>query len=262
MNEMSAQTRKRNWGRLVIWLAGAAVVSGTVWSLVVARRQSVSRRESVSALAAPGPIGWWPGDGDGNDIGSVNNGIVPDSVKFAQGLVGEAFSFEVMDPCRYQNDFGYVRIPAFGRKLPTSEITVEFWQKVDSKRSQYTLLAGSTENILSVSAPWHDSKIHFEFGNNSAGSLSYLPPVSIVGTWQHLACVASQTGNFMRIYRNGTLEAQKLGMVPFANINCDLLLGRCIEGLLDEVKVYNRALSANEILATYNASRGKAGEVK
>ena len=172
-------------------------------------------------------------------------------------MVGTAFSFELVDPCRYR-DLDYVRVPGFGRKVPTSEITVEFWQKVDSQRSQYTLLAGSAENILSVSAPWRDGKIYFEFGR-SANSLNYLPPVSILGTWQHFACVASQTGNFMKVYRNGVLEAQKIGMVPFANINCDLLFGRCIEGTLDEVKIYNRALSASEILSIYNASSGETG---
>ena len=247
-------------------IAGFAVLIGSGLCFLVARRESISRqeaasrRESVSALAAPGPVSWWPGDGDGNDIVGANNGIVPVSAKFADGMVGTAFSFEIVDPCQYR-DTDNVRIPGFGRKLPTSEITVEFWQRVDSKRSQYSLLAGNAENILSVSAPWRDSKIYFEFGK-SAGSLSYLPPVSIVGTWQHFACVASQTGNFMKIYRNGALEAQKIGMVPFANINCDLLLGRCIEGLLDEVKIYNRALSASEILAIYNASSGKTGEVR
>src|SRR5881409_96900 len=171
MNEMISPTAKRNWVRWLSLIAGFAVLIGFIFSLLVARRESASRqesasrRESASALAPPGPIGWWPGDGDGNDIVGANNGIVPDSVRFAEGKVGTAFSFELVDPCEYR-DLGYVRIPGFGRKVPTSEITVEFWQKVDSKRSQYTLLSGNTENILSVSAPWRDGKIYFEFGNN------------------------------------------------------------------------------------------------
>jgi hypothetical protein len=173
-------------------------------------------------------------------------------VTFAEGKVGRAFSFALGNrECR---DFDEIHIPRFAWKLPTSEITVEFWQKVDSVRSQYSLItSGRTDaNLFTVSAPWRDGKIYFEFG--SPNSLSYLPPVSIVGTWQHLACVASQTGDFMKIYRNGALEAQRIGMTPFANSMSDLRLGYCITGLLDEVRIYNRALSASEILFIYNAN--------
>ncbi len=149
--------------------------------------------------------------------------------------------------------------------LPSSEITIEFWQKAERVHVQQSVSLSPYDftHVCRCIAPYNDGKVVFDFGNNhTEGQLSYTPPVSILGSWQHFVFVASQTGNFMKIYRNGALEAQKIGMTPFANISYDLLLGDGFAGLLDEVKIYNRALSASEILAIYNASSGKTGEVR
>src|SRR5207244_7730303 len=39
-------------------------------------------------------IGWWPGDGDANDIENGNNGTLENGTTFAAGEVGQAFSFD------------------------------------------------------------------------------------------------------------------------------------------------------------------------
>jgi hypothetical protein len=81
-------------------------------------------------------------------------------------------------------------------------------------------------------------------------------------TWQHYALEVSQSGNFMRIYTNGVLKVSKTGMSPFVSAGYDLLMGgdagHPYGGLLDEVTIYSRALSASEIQAIYNA--GSAGK--
>ncbi len=179
--------------------------------------------------------------------------------------MGTAFSFEGVDDRRNQEgkSFDAVRIPGFGLKLPNSEITIAFWQKVNGAQVQYSVSLSPYDfaHVCRCIAPYNDGKVWFDFGNNHTdGQLSYRPPVSILGKWHHFAFVASQTGNFMKIYRNGALEAQKIGMTPFENINYDLLFGESFGGLLDEVRIYNRALSATEILSIYNANSEKTGE--
>src|SRR5580765_767154 len=221
---------------------------------------------TTSAAAPSGLASWWSADGNGDDTIGANNAIVPASVSFAEGKVGMAFSFEGVDDRRNRKgeSFDAVRIPGFGLKLPTSEITIEFWQKANGAQVQYSVSLSPYDfkHVCRCIATYPDGKVYFDFGNNHAdGQLGYIPPVSIIGRWQHFAFVASQSGNFMKIYRNGVLEAQKTGMTPLENINYDLLLGDSFEGLLDEVKIYDRALSATEILSIYNANSGNTGEV-
>jgi len=221
---------------------------------------------SAVATTPPGLIAWWTGNGDGNDRIGAEHGIVPDRVNFAEGKVGLAFSFENMDDHRNKRgeSFDAVRIPGFGMRLPTSEITIEFWQKGNGSRVQYSVSLSpyDFQHVCRCIATYQDGKVYFDFGNNhTEGQLSYIPPVSLIDRWQHFAFVASRSGNFMKIYRNGVLEAQKSGMTPLENVNYDLLLGDGLEGLLDEVKIYNRALPAAEILSSYHASGGKTEEV-
>ena len=92
----------------------------------------------------------------------------------------------------------------------------------------------------------------WDFGNNRAGGqLGYTPPVSIVGSWQHFACVASKSGDCMKIYRNGILEAQKTGMTPFESTDYDVALGgepgEAFSGSLAEFRIWSVALTQEQI---------------
>jgi len=248
-------------------VAGFGAIVASILLLLIARRESGHRGKSAAALALSGPVSWWPGESNANDVIGANHGTVLPGVTFAPGKVETAFSFDGLDTGqnREGESFDAVRVPGFGMSLPSSEITIEFWQKAERVHVQQSVSLSPYDftHVCRCIAPYNDGKVVFDFGNNhTEGQLSYTPPVSILGSWQHFVFVASQTGNFMKIYRNGALEAQKIGMTPFANISYDLLLGDGFAGLLDEVKIYNRALSASEILAIYNASSGKTGEVR
>jgi hypothetical protein len=106
-----------------------------------------------------------------------------------------------------------------------TEATIEVWQATYNFIRQSTFHIafdeGSPNNIanrVQAHVPWNfdDLKVYWDFGDfNGAGRLSYTPSVDH-RSWQHYAFIASQTGNadrsgpFMRIYRNGVLEAEKL----------------------------------------------------
>jgi hypothetical protein len=101
--------------------------------------------------------------------------------------------------------------------------------------------------------------VYWDFGDiNGGGRLSYLPSQSLVGSWQHFAMVASQSGNTMRIYRNGVLEASKTGMDPRAANNVPLRIGsfhtatNFFGGLIEEVRIWNVARTQAVIQSTMN----------
>lgn len=143
-----------------------------------------------------------------------------------------------------------VHVSGFANTAPTTEITIEFWQKVDERRQQamIALEAPNNTNRIVAHTPWVDGVVYWDFGNIfTGGRLAYAPPVEIRGTWQHFAFVASQSGNYMRIYRNGVLEAQKTGMTPFNRGNYHLVIGNTYKGQFDEVRIWNYARTQTEI---------------
>lgn len=154
----------------------------------------------------------------------------------------------------------YLSVPAMGSALPTSEVTVEFWQYADDawQRSTFGLNADSVNNRFQAHVPWTDGRVYWDLGNiNTGGRLMYQPPVSIVGSWQHFALVASQNGNYMRIFRNGVQEAEKVGMRPFLGGNFEFRMGglgtgNFFRGKLDEMRIWNVARTPAEIAANYN----------
>ena len=151
-----------------------------------------------------------------------------------------------------------VTVPGFGNSIPTNEITIEFWQRMSTNRNVNTFILSpdSSANACHAYIPYLDGKVYWAFGNTGAGGqLSYAPPTSLVGSWQHFALVASQSGNSMAIYRNGVLEAQKTGMTPLAPGNRSLIFGGlAMNEDLDEVRIWNVARSADEIRTNMDRS--------
>ena len=168
---------------------------------------------------------------------------------------------------KFDGNSGYVKIPGFLQNAPSTEITVEFWQNVSDVRSQATFrqspaapgfpAPGST---FSAFVPFSDGMVYWDFGDITAGGrLSYQPQGAIINSWQHFAMVASLSGGYMAIYRNGVREAFKTGMTPLVHTNLDLNLsgvpaGLPYGGLLDEFRIWNIALTASQIQADMNHS--------
>ena len=85
-----------------------------------------------------------------------------------------------------------------------------------------------------------------------------------LNTWYHVAGVYNASARTMTIYVNGVLENGTLqGTVPTANLNAavNANIGRrtgglYFNGVIDEVRIYNRALSATEIQSDMNTPLG------
>src|ERR1019366_18455 len=77
-----------------------------------------------------------------------------------------------------------------------------------------------------------------------------------IGKWYHVAAVADTNGNQLLLYVNGvpeTLQAPATWDGTIRSVNMEMNIGRKAtggdywQGSIDEVRVYNRALSAAEI---------------
>lgn len=82
------------------------------------------------------------------------------------------------------------------------------------------------------------------------------------GTWYHIVSTFDSSYNW-KIYINGSLEnSTTLTRVPFQNdreINIGTGDGRFTNGNIPIVKLYNRALSSQEISQNFNMMRSRFG---
>ena len=99
-------------------------------------------------------------------------------------------------------------------------------------------------------------------GGTFAGSPLYGTSALATNTWSHLA--TTYDGATLKLYVNGVQVASRAQAGPIATstnpleIGGDLLNGQYFNGTIDEVRVYNRALTVGEVQADMNAPIGAA----
>src|SRR5665213_1160992 len=106
----------------------------------------------------------------------------------------------------------------------------------------------------------------FYVRNSASASTALLSPVAPNGTWQHLAATYDGNAAVMNVYVNGQLAATAAAPTTLLGENGhDVTIG-CREstaasgfnlpfnGFIDDVRIYNRTLSSNDVLALYQAA--------
>ena len=230
----------------------------------------------LSCFPAPANlVGWWPGDGNANDIASVNNGTLQGGATAgAIGEVGPAFSFNGTN--------SYVQIPDAAALKPTN-LTVEAWVKFTSLDSvgsggspagqQYIVFKQNTRSgnfegyYLAKERRTGGDVFVFTVSSSTGASAEADSTAAIVtNAWYHIAGVRGPST--VQIYVNGALAgsasvgfAQDYGTLPlYFGTSGQSYWDHKFNGLLDEVSLYNRALTAAEISSIYTA--GANGKCK
>ncbi|HWQ90400.1 MAG TPA: LamG-like jellyroll fold domain-containing protein, partial [Clostridia bacterium] len=223
-------------------------------------------------VAAPsGLVGWWPGDGDARDIVGGHHGILRGGATAnVEGYIGKGFSFDGTNK--------YVEIPN-APALNPSELSVECWVRFNNLDApgtsayigqQYLVFKQNTrfgdfEAYVLSKDRTHADIILWEV-TSAEGKLVRIDSTSSVGTneWYHLVGVRGP--NYIKLYFNGKLEAQAAVDFPQDYGNYPLYFGtsgqdyydRRLNGVLDEVCLYRRVLTAQEVASLYAA--GRAGK--
>jgi hypothetical protein len=203
---------------------------------------------------APGLVGWWRGNGDATDAAGNANATPVGGVTYAAGRVGQAFSF---------NGSSYVEMPDVAALELSTQVTVEAWVR-PSSLSDYGLIVskfGGGGNFAYDLMVEPGGALRADISNDGTAydELHSTPGVVTVGTWAHVATTFS--AGTWRLYVNGALAASRNSTMTslYASGAAQVNLGRdtrgihYFDGLIDEPALYNRALSASEIRAIYNA---------
>ncbi|MBI5360698.1 MAG: DUF2341 domain-containing protein [Planctomycetes bacterium] len=194
------------------------------------------------------------GDSSGNSNSGTWNGT--GSHWTASGKFGNAGTFNG------SND--YVEIPNSSALSITNTITIEGWVQFNSLGGGtfgYKVIAakvttGTYQYGLGVR---NSNGLYFGFGNATAETT--LGTNFTTGTWYHIVGVSS-VNNFHKYYINGveawstTAATNVTGIadaVRLGNANAGGYGTNWFDGIIDEVRIYNRALSPVEIKAHYDA---------
>jgi Concanavalin A-like lectin/glucanases superfamily/Galactose oxidase-like, Early set domain/Bacterial Ig domain/Glyoxal oxidase N-terminus len=176
--------------------------------------------------------------GDSTSFG--NTGTVVGGATRAAGRFGSAMSFDGV------NDM--VRIPDAGPVSLASGMTLEAWIKPTAVNGWRTVMLKGRRSDLSY-ALYGGPSAHVAT-NGVTGLVN--GPASTANTWEHLA--ATYDGTTLRLYIDGTLAGSSTArsgpMTPGdgpLTIGGNVIWGEWFSGLIDEVRVYDRPLTAAEI---------------
>ncbi len=212
-------------------------------------------------VLAQGPVAHWPLDGNGNDIsgnnlnGTLNGNVTPTSDRLGVNNGAMKFGGGASD---------YITVPDSPPLQITGALTLAGWAYLTTTTNNPRIVAkggGSGQRCWGLCVEGVSGGIvrpgNFQIASNSTTNLSCLTsgPVPL-NQWFHLAGVF-RPGVAMEIYLNGRLSRTSATVrTTHYNNTLGVLIGNRAgatnvgwKGNLDDVRVYNRALSAAEIAA-------------
>lgn len=230
-------------------------------------KASVSQR-NTDALAN-GLVGHWTFDGpdmrpnvrDRTGQGNHGNLIGQTATSAIEGKVGQAIRLDGV------ND--YINVPDnangsldFGSN---QDFAYSFWVKLDKMTSNAFISkrAGSGQGYVFYNGAGDYSLVLFDGSNNAHGFNSNLNLNLSKGVWTHIVAVFDRDAN-VTVYKDGTfLNATSIaagssvdtGNSTSFQIGEWTAAGRPYGGTMDDVRVYNRTLSASEVQQLYNMGR-------
>ncbi len=245
--------------------------STTLEDLLTALQDQVSDLESrVSALESENPGGggnppdqsivlWLPmNEGNGtvaydlSDYG--NNGTIHGATWVVENG-HNVLTFDGVDD--------YVVVANDSSLDITGDLTIEFWSKYVSGSQNYRVISKPMD---SGDSSWGIVFYHGDGGamtwyyNNKYARDSATPTA---GTWYHFVGVFDSSASELRLYQDGNLVATKAGVPAQATNDGNLYVGwgrvdsNYYPGSVASLRIYNRALSADEIMANYSAEAGQ-----
>jgi uncharacterized protein (TIGR03437 family) len=226
----------------------------------------------VCTKPATGLVAWYRAEGDANNAVGGNNGTLQNGVAFDAGKVGQAFDLDGIDD--------FVRVPASPALNvgAGNGLTIDLWINPDDLSARMPLIewnsgmgqAGQRAHI------WQSVNCGVACQNlpgalyASLGSVAGVSKIIQTGggiikqnEFQHIALTYDKVSGLTRLYHNGNVVSEEnLGSFN-PQTESDLYFGAqpgssdpLWKGLIDEIDIYNRALSQSEIQAIFSAGSG------
>lgn len=201
-------------------------------------------------LDAPaGLVSWWSFEVNLKDSAGSNDGTAVGGESYVAGLADLAFTFE---------DSDRIYAPTVNLPIGGEDRTLEFWVMLNSFTEGEDFFAGYG-NFGKMQETFHLGTTYGMLFFSQWGSAIYGPNLE-TNHWYHVAVTLQDS--YATLYLDGTRVA---GATMKVNTPADTVFymggipaegSEILDGTLDEVSVYDRALSAEEISALYGAGVG------
>ena len=226
------------------------IVDGSVMSISNSVQSVVNKPCTENGL-----VGWWKLNGDATDSSGLgNNGTISGALATTgqNGIASNAMSFDGLDD--------YITISSPNNLSPSS-ITISGWLYLNNTGNWMMINRGgsSTPGAYYVFGYLNGSNEIIEFSMTDAlGVRTSMATTIFINTWIHIVATFDSLANTKRLYINGVLMGTSIASVSRANITSPLYFGRYTSGyytngLIDDNRIYDRALSATEIQQLYSA---------
>ena len=208
-----------------------------------------------------GIVAYYPLDGDANDIsgngldGTLSvRGAATNAATFVDGISGQA-----IDLLPDSGETGpYVACPNDAMFNLEEAVSVSVWVKIRSLPDQYSSIVVKGEESWRLMTDGASSKMHFGIANYGARPVHALIGATdlAMDEWYHV-CGTYDINTGATLYINGVVDGtleDHLGIQQNtepvwigADSNATWKPGRCFDGQIDEVMIYDRALTPKEI---------------
>ncbi len=245
------------FNRLPLWLCVLVALTVGVLSSTVQAAPAAQ-----SAPTAPKPTHWWPADGTARDRIGTDDGHLLNGVTYTRGFSGRAFHFN--------GQGSEVQFDEVGGNFGRDPFTLAFFIKTTSPLSQAiwekrpVCNAASFWGFRMTGNLWGAELDGDEFGTDNTGVPG--APIIADGKWHHVALVRDGTNN--TIYVDGANPGTAISPEPVQLSNtapmragmsaCTFVDGtNPYDGELDELMIFDRALSPEQIDVLIRSLRGK-----
>jgi hypothetical protein len=201
-------------------------------------------------------VACYPFNGNANDAsGNNHNGTVVNAILTTdrKGNANKAYLFD-------GEVTSYIELPTMSTIDATfNEVSISAWTKTTTAlwyNNVFSAYPDSPSDRFQGAINYgHNGQnaIFFDHGDIfSTGRVYQLPSPINNSTWEHYVFVVSKTGNYMKVYRDNVLVLNQATYDDISTLSKKLYLGYRFEGAIDDVKIFNKALSASEVSTIYN----------
>jgi hypothetical protein len=240
-------------GSYYLYMKEAARIEAAISEPDADKTQLTAQLEQAEELLVPYTTSLYSFEGDANNTFGSTGGTVTGSPAYSDGKIGQAIELNGTD--------SYVTLPSTHSLSTADDLTIAAWVNWDGGKMWQRVFDfgnSTTQYLILTPSSRDDKKLRFKIRDGSSW-LELEAPELPVGEWGHVA-VTLGSGT-AKLYVNGELkdESNNLTIKPSDFKPRNNYIGKSnngadplFSGKIDEFRIENSVLSADEIKALYN----------